>query len=189
MREWNQKRGTMHHYDHQNKVYDLQYLEEQDAKIEAALSSMEFGLNEVVLDMGCGTGFLFHHINKTTKLLVGLDVSLKLLQEARKRTKNLSNISLIRADADNTPFQDHIFNKIFATTLLQNMPDPTKTISEMRRIGKPEAIFVVTGLKKKFTPASYSALLKKAQLKVSILQINEHLKDYVAVCTNLLQSV
>jgi demethylmenaquinone methyltransferase/2-methoxy-6-polyprenyl-1,4-benzoquinol methylase len=145
MREWNEKCRTMRHYDHQAKVYDLQYLEEQDAKIEAALSRMEFGLNEVVLDMGCGTGFLFTHINKTTKLLVSLDVSLKLLRIARKRTKNLSNISLIRADADNTPFQDNIFNKIFAITLLQNMPDPTKTISEMRRIGKPEAILVVTG--------------------------------------------
>lgn len=189
MREWNEKRGIMRHYDHQAKVYDTHYLEEQDAKIEAALNSMELGSNETVLDMGCGTGFLFHHSNKTTKLLVGIDISPKLLREAKKRTKNLSNISLIRADADNTPFPGHIFDRIFAITLLQNMPDPTKTISEMRRIGKPEAVFVVTGLKKKFTRENFNDLFKQAQLKVSILKNSEHLKDYVAICTNLEQSV
>jgi ubiquinone/menaquinone biosynthesis C-methylase UbiE len=189
MQEWSKKRGTIRHYDYQAKVYDAQYLEEQDAKIEAALGNLELRSNEDILDIGCGTGFLFHHINKATKLLIGLDISSKLLRVARKRTKSLSNIALIRADADYTPFSTHIFDRIFAITLLQNMPNPTKTVSEMRRIGKSEAVFVVTGLKKKFTLESFSDLIEQAQLKVSTLKTNEHLKDYVAVCTNLEQSV
>jgi len=187
--EWDKKRRIMSHYDHQAKVYDLRYLEEQDAKIRAALNRMLLISNELILDIGCGTGFLFHHINKTTAFLMGIDISLKLLREAKERTKNLSNIALIRADADNTPFPNHIFYRIFAITLLQNMPNPKKTISEMRRIGKPEALFVVTGLKKKFTRESFIDLLKQAQLKISILQTNEHLKDYIAICKNPSQSV
>lgn len=184
MREWNEKRITMRHYDCQAKVYDVQYLEEQDAKIEAALRRMQPRSNELILDIGCGTGFLFYHIKEATKLLMGIDISLKLLKEAKKRTKNLSNIAVIRADADNTPFPNHVFNRIFAITLLQNMPDPKKTISEMKRIGKPEATFVLTGLKKNFTRESFSDFLKKAQLKVSILQTNEQLKDHIAICKN-----
>jgi ubiquinone/menaquinone biosynthesis C-methylase UbiE len=189
MREWNEKRGTICHYDHQAKVYCAQYLEEQDAKIKSALNSVELGPNEDILDIGCGTGFLFHHLNKATNLLIGVDISSKLLREARKLTKSLSNIALIRADADYTPFSDHVFDRIFAITLLQNMPDPTKTISEMRRIGKSEAVFVITGLKKKFSRESFSDLFKQAQLKASTLKTNEYLKDYVAVCTNLNQSL
>ena len=181
MQEWNEKRKTMHHYDNQAKVYDAQYLEEQKAKIENALDSMELGSNELVLDLGCGTGFLFQHINKTTKLLVGIDTSLKALQVAKK----WPNAQLIQADADNTPFPHNIFDKVFAITLLQNMPDPTKTILEMKRIGKPEAVFVVTGLKKKFTSESFVDLLERAGLKVSALKTDEHLKGYVAVCVNL----
>jgi len=185
MQEWKEKRGTIRHYDQQAAIYDVQYSGEQDAKIEDTLSSTELNPNEVVLDLGCGTGFLFQHIDKTIRLLVGLDISSKALREAKKRTKNLSNIVLIRADADYTPFPDHIFDKVFAITLLQNMPDPMKTIIEMKRIGKPQAIFAVTGLKKKFTTKSFVDLLERARLNVVTLNTNQQLKGYVVICTNL----
>ena len=185
MREWKEKRGTMRHYDHQAVIYDVQYLGEQDAKIEDILNSIRLGSNELVLDLGCGTGFLFQHINKRVELLVGIDVSSRALREAKKRTKNMPNIVLIRADADYTPFPDHIFDKVFAITVLQNMPDPTKTIIEMKRIGKPQAIFAVTGLKKKFTSESFVDILERARLKVVTLTTNQRLKGHVAVCTNL----
>ena len=184
MQEWKEKRRTMRHYEQQAKVYHAHYLEEQNAKIEDSLNSMKSGLNEIVLDLGCGTGILFQHINKTTKLLVGLDVSSKLLQEARKYTKSKPNTELIRADADNMPFPDHIFDSVFAITLLQNMPDPAKTIFEMKRVSKTEAVFVVTGLKKKFTAESFVDLLKRAQLKISTLKTDEHLKGHIAICIN-----
>jgi ubiquinone/menaquinone biosynthesis C-methylase UbiE len=189
MREWKEKRGTMRHYDQQAAIYDVQYVGEQDAKIEEVLSSIELKPNEAVLDLGCGTGFLFQHINKRVELLVGLELSSEALREAKKRTKNMQNVVLVRADADNTPFPDSIFDEVFAITLLQNMPDPTKTITEMKRIGKPQAIFAVTGLKKKFTQESFFDLLKKARLKVSALDSDERLKGHVAVCTNEEQDV
>jgi len=189
MQEWKEKRGTMRHYDQQATIYDVQYLGEQNAKIEDALSITELKPNETVLDLGCGTGFLFQHINKTIKLLVGLDISSNVLREAKKRTKKLTNIALVRADADNTPFPDCIFDRVFAITLLQNMPDPLKTISEMRRIGKPQAIFVITGLKKKFTQEAFVDLLKAARLKVSALETDQRLKGHIAVCTNAERNV
>ena len=185
MREWKEKRGTMRHYDQQAIVYDAQYLREQNAKIEDALSSIELKPSVVVLDLGCGTGFLLQHINKRVGFLVGIDISSKALREAKKSTKNMPNIVLVRADADNTPFPDHIFDKVFAITVLQNMPDPMKTIIEMKRIGKPQATFAVTGLKKKFTTKSFVDLLERARLKVVTLNANQRLKGHVAVCTNL----
>jgi len=185
MREWKEKRGAMRHYDQQAAIYDVQYLGEQNAKIEDALSITELKPNELVLDLGCGTGFLFQHIDKTIRLLVGLDISSNVLREAKKRIKTLSNVALVRAEADNTPFPDNIFDKVFAITLLQNMPEPTKTIIEMKRIGKPQAVFAVTGIKKKFTTKSFVNLLERARLKVVTLTTNQRLKGHVAVCTNL----
>jgi ubiquinone/menaquinone biosynthesis C-methylase UbiE len=189
MREWKEKRGTMRHYDQQAAIYDVQYLGEQNAKIEGILKSMELGINWAVLDLGCGTGFLFQNIAQRVELLVGIDLSQKALQEAKKHTKNLSNIALVRADADNAPFPDCTFDRVFAITLLQNMPDPLKTISEMKRVGKPQAIFAVTGLKKKFTQESFINLLKKARLKVSVVETAQQLKGHISVCTNAEQDV
>lgn len=163
----------------------MQYVGEQDTKIEDILNSIELGSKELVLDLGCGTGFLFKHINKQVKSMVGLDLSQKALQEARKCIKNMSNISLVRADSDNTPFLDQTFDKVFAITVLQNMPDPTKTLLEMKRISKPLATFAVTGLKKMFTQESFINLLEEAQLKIVKLNVNKRLKGHVAVCTKL----
>ena len=182
MREWKEKRSNIRHYDKQATIYNVQYVGEQDTKILGILNSLKLESNELVLDLGCGTGFLFKHINKQAKFLVGLDLSQQALQEAKKRTKNMTNIALILADADNTPFPDHTFDKVFAITVLQNMPDPTKTISEMKRVSKPQATFAVTGLKKTFTQESFVALLESAQLKVVTLNADQRLKGYVAVC-------
>jgi ubiquinone/menaquinone biosynthesis C-methylase UbiE len=189
MQEWKEKRRTMRHYDRQAEIYNLQYLEEQNTKVVDALNSIELCSDGLVLDLGCGTGFLFHHIDNSAKLLVGLDISHKALQIAKKRTKSMSNTVLIRADADYTPFLDQTFDRIFAVTLLQNMPDPAKTISEIKRISTSETVFFLTGLKKKFTQEGFVSLLNRAQLKLSTTKTGEHLKGYVAVCRKLGQSV
>jgi ubiquinone/menaquinone biosynthesis C-methylase UbiE len=185
MQEWKEKRRTMRHYDRQAKVYDSQYIEEQNAKIEDALGSMEARLTGLVLDIGCGTGLLFQHLQKTNTLIVGLDTSSGLLHQAKKHTKSILNTVLIRADADNTPFPERIFDITFAITILQNMPDPTQTILEMKRVSKPKAVFVLTGLKKKFTQEGFLNLLKRCRLKIFTLGSGERLKGHIAVCTNL----
>ena len=185
MLEWKEKRSNMQHYDRQAAIYNVQYMGEQDSKIGDILNSIKLDSNELVLDLGCGTGFLFKHINKQVRLVVGIDLSQKALVEVKKRTKNMTNTALILADADNTPFPDHTFDKIFAITVLQNMPDPTKTLSEMKRAGKLQATFAVTGFKKSFTQESFVEVLERAQLKVSSLKSNEKLKDHVAVCRKL----
>ena len=185
MWEWKEKRGTMRHYDRQAAIYDEQYVSEQNTKIEDTLNCIKFDSNELVLDLGCGTGFLFHRVAQNVKHLVGVDVSQNALKQAKKRTKNVSNIVLVRADADNTPFPNHTFDKIFAITVLQNMPDPKKTIIEMKRTGKPEAVFAVTGLKKKYTQENFVDILESAHLKVVKLNSSQQLKGHVVVCQKI----
>jgi ubiquinone/menaquinone biosynthesis C-methylase UbiE len=185
MQNWNQKRGNIQHYDQQAQIYDIQYVEEQNAKIKTALANLQLGADETVLDLGCGTGFLFEHLAHRVGLLVGVDVSLNVLVEAKKRAKKGSNIHIIRADADNTPFVDGCFDKVFSITVIQNMPEPLKMLLEIKRVSKPCALFVVTGLKKKFTKESFVELLKAAQLNVVVLVSGEHLKCFVAICTSI----
>ena len=184
MQEWKEKRQALRHYDHQAAIYHVQYVEEQKAKIEDILKNLKIKSRELVLDLGCGTGFLFQYIPESVGFLVGLDISLKSLQEAKKRIKNIPNVVLLRGDADNIPFPDQIFDKIFAVTILQNMPDPTKTIIEMKRTGKSQAIFAITGLKKKFTSRSFVDLLERLELKVVTLNMDPLLKGYIVVCNN-----
>jgi len=182
MKEWKTKRKAMHHYDQLAQVYDIQYAEEQNAKIEAALNNTKPGENELVLDLGCGTGLLFEQVAKSTGLLVGTDISSKILQEAKKRVKRFPNTAILRADADYTPLQNQTFDCVFAVTLLQNMPNPLKTLQEVKRVGKSQSTIIITGLKKKFSQERFMKLLKKSGLNVSILKTNSQLKGHIAIC-------
>jgi len=173
----------MRHYDQSAHVYDAQYSEEQEAKIEAALNSLKLRKNDAVLDAGCGTGLLFPRIAKTVRLVLGLDLSSRILQEAKKRTKQLPNVALLRADADQTPFQNQTFDTVFAVTLLQNTPDPLLTLEEIKRVSKNQAAIVATGLKKQFTQESFTNLLHRAKLSIRGLETDEKLRGYVAVCS------
>ena len=183
MAEWKKKRQTMRHYDQSAKVYDTQYSEEQEAKMKAALNCLKLRSNSVVLDAGCGTGLLFPHIAKRVKEVVGLDFSSRILQEAKRRTKQLSNTALLRADADQTPFQNQTFDAVFAVTLLQNTSNPLYTLEEIKRVSKTQAVLVATGLKKEFTQRSFTKLLRQAKLNIKVLKTNGELKGYVAICT------
>ena len=182
MAEWNKKREVMRHYNSLVPVYDAQYGEEQDAKMKVALSSTTLKKDSLVLDAGCGTGLLLKHLGRSVKLLVGLDMSSRILKEAKKRVKQLPTIAVVRADADFTPFQHNVFDATFAITLLQNVPDPLVTLREMKRVSKDRAFFVISGLKKRFSREAFVKLLQRAGLEVSVMESSGELKGHVAVC-------
>jgi len=184
MSEWNKKRGVMHRYDLTAHIYDMQYAEEQTAKIEAALEGLKMEKHSLVLDAGCGTGLLFGYVADKAEATVGLDISRKILLQTKKRVKNFQNIHLILADADNMPLKENIFSHVFGITLIQNMPNPAKTLNEIRRVAKDDAVIVITGMKKAFALEEFEELLRDAGYNIIALK-DESLKCYVTVCTKL----
>lgn len=183
---WSQKLKVMKRYDLTAHIYDMRYAEEQNAKIKAALEKVEIKKHSSVLDIGCGTGLLFDHVANKARMVIGLDVSKKILHEARKRAEKFGSVHLIWADADYLPFKDGIFSHIFAITLLQNMPFPEKTLNEALRTAGEDAVIVATGLKKKFSMESFKKLLLKLNLNITdIMDNDENMKCYVAICTKI----
>lgn len=173
----------MQYYNSTAESYDELYADEQRIKIETAIKRVKIDQDSLILDCGCGTGLLFEHVAEKAKTVVGLDFSKGLLERAKKRAKNFDNVYLVLADADNQPFKDFVFDGVFAVTVLQNMPDPEKTLAELERVAGEDAFLVVTGLKKKFSFASFEALLRKLKLKIiEAVNGDTTLKCYVAVC-------
>jgi len=183
MAEWSRKLDTMQHYNLTAKSYDGLYAEEQKKKIEVALEKVKLSAESLILDCGCGTGLLFEYVASKAKIVVGLDISRGILEEAKRRARKFANVHLVLADADHTPFKDGIFSHVFAVTLLQNMPNPEKTLAEVMRVAGKKAFIVVTGLKKNFSLESFEDLLRRLRLNViEIRDGDSMLKCYVAVC-------
>jgi ubiquinone/menaquinone biosynthesis C-methylase UbiE len=181
MNKWDQKRKTMHRYDLTARMYEERYAEEQAAKYQAALKHLTIACHSSVLDVGCGTGLLFSHVAAEAQTVVGADISRLLLLQAKKRTRDFRNVHLVQADADHLPFKRRHFNMVFAFTVLQNMPKPSETLSEIKRNAKQDAAVVVTGLKKAFSLEAFRALLENAGFQVVALEDADALKCHVAV--------
>jgi phosphatidylethanolamine/phosphatidyl-N-methylethanolamine N-methyltransferase len=184
MSERNKKRRIMRRYDSAPHIYDMRYAEEQTAKIEAALQCVNVKKHDMVLDVGCGTGLLFDYVATKAETIVGVDISRKTLLQAKKRSGKFSNVHLIWADADGLPLKDDVFSRVFAVTLIQNIPNPIKTLDEVKRVTKKNAVIVVTGLKKKFSHEIFERLLRKIGLNVIEME-DGNLKCYVAICSKL----
>jgi ubiquinone/menaquinone biosynthesis C-methylase UbiE len=184
--QWKQKQSTIRHYDQTAPAYDRQYREEQEAKITATLQNMPLMKDAIVLDTGCGTGLLFSHIAKQAKQIIGIDTSLNLLKQAKTKAKakTTKNTHIIQADADHQPFKADTFTHTFAYTLVQNAPDPARTLEELKRTAQPNATIVITGLKKHYTLENFTQLLANARFEIKALKTEEKLKDYVAICQN-----
>ncbi|MCW4055053.1 MAG: methyltransferase domain-containing protein [Candidatus Bathyarchaeota archaeon] len=181
MNKWNQKRKVMRRYDLTAEIYEMRYAEEQVAKYKAALDRLKITHDSRVIDVGCGSGLLFNHIAAQAQIVIGVDLSEKLLIHAKERARDFRNIHLIQADADHLPFKNNNFNVVFAFTLLQNMPKYMETLFEIKRIADRGASVVATGLKKAFSLEAFSASLHDAGLNVVSLEDADGLKCYVAV--------
>lgn len=185
MSAWNKKREVMRRYDSSAPIYNMQYSEEQKAKMKSALQKIKLPKNCALLDAGCGTGLLFPYVEKLASSIVGLDISKGMLKEAKKQATNSQNVALIHGDADYMPFPENTFEVVFAITLLQNMPHPLSTLNEIKRISKNKATIIVTGLKKGFTLEKFLELLKTAELSITEILDKKDLKGYIALCKSL----
>jgi len=172
----------MRRYNQSARVYDTQYLEEQEAKMTTIRQNLSLKDNSAVLDLGCGTGLLIKHFADKTKFYVGVDISRELLKYARRKAKPFPNLTLVLADADNLPFPGQTFDAVFAVTLLQNMPSPNTTLAEINRVSKARASIIVTGLRKRFTQEDLMEKLQQANTEVEVLKLDEGNREYVCIC-------
>jgi malonyl-CoA O-methyltransferase len=177
---WKDKRKVMQRYDLTAQMYDERYTEEQNRKYMASLESLNV-LGFAVLDVGCGSGLFFGQVAAKASLVVGVDISRKLLLKAKDRARVFGNVLVLQADADHLPFKESAFDMVFAFTVLQNMPKPTETLSQLKGVAKVGGKIVVTGLKKAFPLPAFMDVLEGAGLAVVSFVDREDLKCYVAV--------
>ncbi len=162
-------------------MYEERYAQEQKAKYEKAIGKTNITSGNNVLDVGCGTGLFLRYVAPKGGLVVGVDVSCKLLLKAKEQTKAFANVLLVQADADHLPFRKKFFDTVSAFTVLQNMPKPRETLIELKRAATIKGILVVTGLKKAFSLAQFKDILEEAGLPIDLLEDEEDLKCYIAV--------
>lgn len=91
-----------------------------------------------VLEVGIGTGLSLEYYPPGIDL-VGIDISARMLDRARKRADSLGrSVALQEADIEALPFKDAVFDTVTATCVFCSVGDPVWGLEEVRRVVKPD---------------------------------------------------
>jgi ubiquinone/menaquinone biosynthesis C-methylase UbiE len=128
----------MTYYDDIAEGYDRLHKEEQLKKLACIFEQNIIQGSDVLLDVGCGTGFSLDYFE--VKEAYGVDPAKKLVEQYQ------GSASIQVACAEDLPFSDDFFDVVISVTALQNFSDLRKGLEEIKRVGKSR--FILTTLKR-----------------------------------------
>ncbi len=108
---------------------------------EWAIELLQLQSADRVLEVGFGTGALIQMASKqvTEGHISGLDFSAAMLEVASKRNSDAidaGRVELRNGDADNMPYTDGSFDKVYAINVIYLWPDLPRTLGELGRVLK-----------------------------------------------------
>lgn len=105
-----------------------------------------------LMELGCGSGafttFVARAVGNKGKVFA-LDIQPKMLEQLKNKLKrpensDIGNIVPVEGNAYELPFEDNYFNLVYTITVLQEIPNKNKALSEVMRVLKPDGILAVT---------------------------------------------
>lgn len=109
--------------------------------LHAFLNSGKFQEDDVVLDVGTGTGIIAHTIAPFVRQVVGFDISEDMLKRAHNPT--FKNIQWLRMDAHELKFPNETFSKITARMVFHHITQHSRqAMRECYRVLKKGGVMV-----------------------------------------------
>jgi len=93
----------------------------------------------IVIDVGCGKGYMVEFFRKLGLQAIGLDLSKEMLKEAKK-----SALEVVLGDARYIPFRSSATQIVTCFEVLEHVIEPQKVLSEIYRVLSNGGIFIAT---------------------------------------------
>ena len=112
---------------------------------ELLLELLQPGPQEMILDVGCGTGIFTLSILGFGTRITGLDISYPMLKRAELKVKGFP-FRAVAGDMRFLPFADGCFDKVVSMTALEFIEDGRAAVKDLLRVTKKGGVVVVTTL-------------------------------------------
>jgi ubiquinone/menaquinone biosynthesis C-methylase UbiE len=136
---------TKAQYDRIAKIYDRRWHSYVTNTLTFLMEYLHLEGHETILDVACGTGELEKMLVATypqTKI-VGVDISTQMLEIARSKFVDRSNIKFIQASAISLPFPNDSFDIVVTASAFHYFENPIVALQEIRRVLKSSGKAVI----------------------------------------------
>ncbi|WP_254765896.1 methyltransferase domain-containing protein [Salinilacihabitans rarus] len=133
-------------YKYLSKVYDRinPFVWNEEMRADA-LSMLEFDDAEMVLDVGCGTGFATEGLLEHVDTVYAIDQSEHQLEQAYAKFGKRGPVHFHRGDAERLPFASNTFDVVWSSGSIEYWPNPILALREFRRVLEPGGQVLVVG--------------------------------------------
>jgi len=146
------------------------------------LKKFQIGDKGTLLDIGCGIGYF--SIPAASILnqgkVIGLDIMPEMIDIAKQKTKNISNIEFIKSEEYSFPTQDASIDYVFICNVIHEIENKAKYFNEIRRVLKPSGLLCIIDWEKKETkvgPSINDRISKEEMIKICTSANFAHLED------------
>jgi ubiquinone/menaquinone biosynthesis C-methylase UbiE len=106
----------------------------------------QFNEGDVVLELGCGTGFYSEMVIGRVKQLTTTDLAPEMIEQAKRNLAQFTNVEVRIEDCYNTSFKDNVFDGVLMVNLLHIVIDPLAVLMEGHRVLKDNGRIVIVDI-------------------------------------------
>ena len=117
-------------YDNISRIYDVSRAANPDT-VEKLVTVLDVDCDSVLLDVGCGTGNYTIALQHAARSVIGIDISIGMIEQARAKFPALR---FICSDVTNLPFESETFDGVFAIQVLHHIEEKEVFLREAHRV-------------------------------------------------------
>ncbi|MEQ1836495.1 MAG: methyltransferase domain-containing protein [Candidatus Nitrotoga sp.] len=102
-----------------------------------------------VLDVACGEGYGAAMVSETAHTVVGVDLSVDVIQHAKNNYRHHANLQFITASCECLPFPDASFDFAISFETIEHIEQQKEFISELKRVLRPDGILILSSPNKR----------------------------------------
>jgi ubiquinone/menaquinone biosynthesis C-methylase UbiE len=141
------------YWDTEDLFTDKKWLKDMDVFVRATHPLLNYNSDDVILDIGCGPGFLALSLKDTIKEIHCLDTSQRYLDICKHKLSGAKNVYFYKLDERNytdlSLLKDKKFTLMICLSVIQyykNIGELEKLIEEVRAVALPGSRFLIADL-------------------------------------------
>jgi ubiquinone/menaquinone biosynthesis C-methylase UbiE len=154
------ERQVIEWYNTLSSSYDELYGKEQSHKHQTVLEFLGSRRFQVLIDIGCGTGTFLKQAQEIYDYAIGIDLSRKMLQIAKRR--KTPNTDYVLASSSSLPIRNASSDCTVSISTAKAEPNLPILIAGFERIGREGSVLVFT-LFQQPGPLNPTSLAKRAR--------------------------